>query len=249
MADPLLQVRGLTKHFGGIVANDAIDLDVHAGELHAVIGANGAGKSTFIAQLGGDVAPDAGTIRFLGRDISRLPVHRRAHLGLARTFQTVNLLPAFSAVENVALALIARDGHAFRFWRRATDDCRVTAEARAVLDRVGLADAGHRPAGTLSHGGQRQLEIAMALATRPRLLLCDEPMAGLGLGESDSLIALLAEVARDIGLLLVEHDMQAVFALARRITVLDRGRVIASGPPAAIRADAEVQRLYLGAEA
>jgi len=249
MTEPLLQVRGLTRRFGGILANDGIDLDLQAGEVHAVIGANGAGKSTLIGQLGGEIAPDHGSIRLRGRDVTHLPPHRRARLGLARTYQTVSLLPAFTVAENVAFALVARDGQAFRFWRPAAGDRRLADEARTVLGRVGLAGDADRRAGTLNHGAQRQLEIAMAIATRPRLLLCDEPMAGLGLGETDGVIGLLRDLGREIGLLLVEHDMQAVFALAQRITVLDRGRVVATGAPEAIRANADVQRLYLGAEA
>ncbi len=246
MAEALLQVVDLTKRFGGIVASDAIALDVGDRELHAVIGPNGAGKTTLLAQLTGEIAPDAGTIRFAGRDITAVPAWRRSALGLARSFQITSLFPDFTALDNAALAVQAHAGHSFRFWRDARRDPALREPAGAALERVGLAGRADVLASTLSHGEQRQLEIAMALATRPRMLLLDEPMAGMGPDESARLVALLRELKREVAVLLVEHDMAAVFALADRITVLVYGRVIASGAPEAIRASAEVRRAYLG---
>jgi branched-chain amino acid transport system ATP-binding protein len=246
VAEALLAVEGLSKRFGGIVAADAITLDVAAGELHAVIGPNGAGKTTLIGQLAGELTPDAGTIRFAGRDITALPVYRRSRIGLARSFQITSLFSDFTVLDNVALAVQAHAGHSFRFWRDARREQALRAPARAALARLGLAARADVPVAELSHGERRQLEIAMALATRPRLLLLDEPMAGMGPEESARMVATLREFKRDLAILLVEHDMEAVFALADRITVLVYGRVIASGAPAAIRADPQVRRAYLG---
>jgi branched-chain amino acid transport system ATP-binding protein len=244
--DALLQVEDLSKRFHGIVAADDILLDVRAGELHAVIGPNGAGKTTLIAQLAGEIKPDSGYIRFAGRDITALPTESRSALGLARSFQVTSLFLDFTALDNVALAVQAHAGHSFRFWRDARREPPLREPARAALARVGLAARAAVRASELSHGEHRQLEIAMALATRPRLLLLDEPMAGLGPEGSRRMVALLRELKREIAILLVEHDMEAVFALADRITVLVGGRVIASGAPAAIRADAQVRQAYLG---
>lgn len=246
MADPLLAVDGLSKRFGGIVASDAITLQLAAGELHAIIGPNGAGKTTLIGQLSGELAPNAGTIRFAGRDITALPVHRRSRLGLARSFQITSLFLDFTVLDNVALAVQAHAGHSFRFWRDARREQALREPARRALARLGLAARADVRVSALSHGEQRQLEIAMALATKPRLLLLDEPMAGMGPDESARMVATLRELKREVAILLVEHDMAAVFALADRITVLVYGRVIASGAPAAIRADQEVKRAYLG---
>jgi branched-chain amino acid transport system ATP-binding protein len=246
MAEPLLGVSGLAKRFGGITAADEISIEIPEGELHAVIGPNGAGKTTLIAQLTGEIRPDAGSIRFAGRDMAALPVYRRSALGLARSFQITSVFPDFSALDNVALAVQAHAGHSFRFWRDARRDPALRDPARAALARVGLAERAGVLAASLSHGEQRQLEIAMALATRPRMLLLDEPMAGMGVRESARMVALLRELKREVTILLVEHDMEAVFALADRITVLVYGRVIASGAPDAIRADPEVRRAYLG---
>jgi branched-chain amino acid transport system ATP-binding protein len=244
--DALLQVEDLSKRFHGIVAADDILLDVRAGELHAVIGPNGAGKTTLIAQLAGEIKPDSGWIRFAGRDITALPIEARSALGLARSFQVTSLFLDFTALDNVALAVQAHAGHSFRFWRDVRCEPQLREPARAALARVGLAARATVKASELSHGEHRQLEIAMALATRPRLLLLDEPMAGLGPEESRRMVALLRELKRELAILLVEHDMEAVFALADRITVLVGGRVIASGAPAAIRADAQVRQAYLG---
>ena len=246
MAEPLLHASGLAKRFGGIAAADEISLEVPEGELHAVIGPNGAGKTTLIAQLTGEIRPDSGAIRFAGRDLAALPVHGRSALGLARSFQITSVFPDFSAHDNVARAVQAHAGHSFRFWRDARGDPALRDPALAALARVGLAERAGVLAASLSHGEQRQLEIAMALATAPRMLLLDEPMAGMGVRESARMVALLRELKRELTILLVEHDMEAVFALADRITVLVYGRVIASGAPKAIRADAEVRRAYLG---
>jgi branched-chain amino acid transport system ATP-binding protein len=246
MADALLQIDGLAKRFQGIVASDGISLEVRRGELHALIGPNGAGKTTLIAQLTGEVAPDFGSIRFADRDITALPTYRRSALGLARTFQITSLFLDFTALDNVALAVQAHAGHSFRFWRNARHDPALRRPALAALDRVGLATRADMLASTLSHGEHRQLEIAMAFAAEPRMLLLDEPLAGMGVEESGRMVRTLRELKRQLTILLVEHDMEAVFALADRISVLVNGRVIASGPPEAIRANAEVRSSYLG---
>jgi branched-chain amino acid transport system ATP-binding protein len=246
VTDALLQLDGLAKRFQGIVASDGISLAVRRGELHALIGPNGAGKTTLIAQLTGEVAPDSGSIRFADRDITALPTYRRSALGLARTFQITSLFLDFTALDNVALAVQAHAGHSFRFWRNARRDPALRKPALAALDRVGLATRADTLASTLSHGEHRQLEIAMALAAQPRMLLLDEPLAGMGVEESGRMVRTLRALKRQLTILLVEHDMEAVFALADRITVLVNGRVIASGPPEAIRANAEVRSSYLG---
>jgi len=246
MPEPMLEVVALSKRFGGIVASDHISLTVAAGELHAVIGPNGAGKTTLVSQLAGQVLPDSGSIRFAGRDITWLPTFRRSALGLAQSFQITTLLLDFTVLDNVALAVQARAGHSFRFLRNALRDPALRDPARESLARVGLADRADVVTSQLSHGEHRQLEIAVALASRPRMLLLDEPMAGLGPEESSRMVALLRELKREFTILLVEHDMDAVFALADRITVLVYGRVIDSDVPTRIRANAEVQQAYLG---
>ena len=246
MAEPLLQIEALTKRFGGVVASDAISLDVPRGELHAIIGPNGAGKTTLIAQLTGELAPNVGRIRFDGADITGLPVYRRSQLGLARSFQITSLFVDFTALDNVALAVQAHAGHSFHFWRNARTEPELRDPARAALDRVGLSGRADVLVANLSHGEHRQLEIAMALATRPRMLLLDEPMAGMGPEESARVVRTLRELKQELTILLIEHDMEAVFALADRITVLVYGRVIASGAPDAIRQNAEVREAYLG---
>ena len=246
MADALLQVEGLAKRFGGIVATDDVALSIQDGELHAVIGPNGAGKTTLIAQLSGQIPSDSGRIRFAGRDISALPMHQRSHLGLARSFQITSLFLDLSVLDNVALAVQAHAGHSFRFWRNARAEKELREPARAALARVGLADRAKRTASALSHGEHRLLELAMALVGTPRMLLLDEPMAGLGPEESARMVAMLRDLKKELTILLVEHDMEAVFALADRITVLVYGRVIASGAPADIRANPQVRDAYLG---
>jgi branched-chain amino acid transport system ATP-binding protein len=246
MADALLEVRGLTKVFGGLIATNRVDLDVLTGETHAVIGPNGAGKTTLIAQLAGELSPDAGTIRFGGRDVTALPAPARSRLGLARSFQITSVFREFSALDNVALAVQAHAGHSFRFWRPARRERALREPARVMLDTVGLGERADVVAGTLAHGEQRQLEIAMALATGPRLLLLDEPMAGMGPDESQRMIRFLDALKTRHTIMLVEHDMDAVWALADRISVMLYGRLIATGTPEEIRANAEVRQAYLG---
>jgi branched-chain amino acid transport system ATP-binding protein len=246
VTEPLLQVADLTKRFGGVVAADAIALDIAAGECHAVIGPNGAGKTTLVGLLAGEIAPERGSICFDGRDITAVAVHSRSQLGLARSFQITSLFADFTALDNVALAVQARAGHSFQFWKAARSEAALREPALQALDAVGLAARAEVRVDKLSHGEQRQLEIAMALASKPRLLLLDEPMAGLGADESARMVAMLRQLKGDVTMLLIEHDMETVFALADRITVLVYGRVIASGDPLAVRADAAVREAYLG---
>ena len=246
MAEPLLHVEKLVRRFGGILATDNVSLDVASGELHAIIGPNGAGKTTLISQLTGQLLPHSGAIGLAGQDITRVPAWRRSALGLARSFQITSLLPDFTAIDNVALAAQARDGHSFHFWGNARKVSHLRQAAQSALDRVGLGHRAEIVVSRLSHGEQRELELAVALATKPRLLLLDEPMAGLGVTESARMVKLLAELRREVSIVLVEHDMDAVFALADRVSVLVYGRVIASGTPAEIRENEEVKRAYLG---
>jgi len=248
MAEALLEVRGLRKAFGGLQATDGVDLEVRAGETHAVIGPNGAGKTTLIGQLSGMLRPDSGRIHFAGEDITRLPAPARSKKGLARSFQITSVYPEFSALDNVALAVQARSGHSFRFWRPARRDVALIEPAERGLAEVGLSQRKNVLAANLAHGEQRQLEVAMALATNPRLLLLDEPMAGMGTEESQRMIALLSRLKQTKTIILVEHDMDAVFRLADRISVLVYGRVIATGTPEEIRLNPEVRAAYLGEE-
>ncbi len=246
MKNSLLEIEGLYKSFGALRATDGVDFDVQEGETHAVIGPNGAGKTTFISQLAGNLRPDSGRIRFAGEDVTALPAPKRAQRGLARSFQITSVYPEFTALENVALAVQARSGHSFRFWRPARDDISLIEPARQFLEEVGLGERTQTLAANLAHGEQRQLEVAMVLATRPRLMLLDEPMAGMGLDESQRMIALLAALKRRQTIVLVEHDMDAVFRLADRISVLVYGRIVATGSPDEIRANEEVRKAYLG---
>jgi branched-chain amino acid transport system ATP-binding protein len=246
VTDVLLRIEALSKRFGGVLASDGISLEVPAGELHAIIGPNGAGKTTLIGQLAGEIAPDGGRIEFAEIDITRLPAWRRSRLGLARSFQITSLFPDFSALDNVALAVQAHAGHSFRFWRDARGEPALREPARAALARLAIAERADVLVSRLSHGEHRQLELAVALATRPRMLLLDEPMAGMGPDESARMVATLRELKGELTILLIEHDMEAVFALADRITVLVYGRIIASGTPEAIRADEKVREAYLG---
>jgi branched-chain amino acid transport system ATP-binding protein len=248
MAEPLLATSGLTKRFGGLVAVSEVALAVEPGEILAVIGPNGAGKTTLVTALAGELRPDAGTIRFAGIDISRLGAAGRAALGISRSFQITSVFREFTALDNVALSVQAQAGHSFRFWRSAAGDARLREPARATLDEVGLGARADVPAAALSHGERRALELAMGLASRPRLLLLDEPTAGMGPAESAAMVELLARLKGRLAIVLVEHDMDAVFALADRIAVMVHGRIIATGAPAAIRADPEVRRAYLGEE-
>jgi branched-chain amino acid transport system ATP-binding protein len=245
----MLQMIGLAKRFGALIATDDVSLSLQPGEMHALIGPNGAGKTTLIGQLTGELRPDAGRILLQGRDISLLPVDQRARLGLARSFQITSIFRDFSALDNVALAVQAHSGHGFRFWRPARAERALHEPARAVLDAVGLSARANLLAANLAHGEQRQLEIAMALATRPRLLLLDEPVAGMGLEESQRMVRFLGGLKGRVTIVLVEHDMDAVFTLADRISVMVDGRIIATGTPEEVRRNAEVRRAYLGEEA
>lgn len=246
MAEPLLRLADLRKHYGGLAVTDGVTLDVMPGEIHAVIGPNGAGKTTLVHEITGLVAPDSGQVIFAGHDITRLSPAARVRAGLARTFQITNVVAGFSALENVALAAQARAGSSFRFFRSAASEVALNDAAIVALADVGLADRADVPAGALSHGEKRALELAIALATHPRLLLLDEPLAGAGPEETERLIALLTRLKAAYTILLVEHDMQAVFALADRISVLVYGRVIATGTVAEIRGNEAVRAAYLG---
>ena len=244
----LLQVRGLSKRFGGLVATDALDLDVDAGEIHAVIGPNGAGKTTLISQLSGALAPDAGSIMLAGQDVTGLSVHERVQRGIARSYQVTNVFRAFSALENVVLAVQAGDGSSFGFWRPVQRERHLYERAHELLNRVGLHQRCDVLAGALAHGEQRQLEVALALATSPRLLLLDEPMAGMGPDESARMVTLIEGLRDGLTIILIEHDMDAVFRLADRISVLVYGRVLATGSADVVRADPVVRQAYLGTE-
>ncbi|MDJ0686639.1 MAG: ABC transporter ATP-binding protein [Alphaproteobacteria bacterium] len=245
----ILEIRDLNKSFGGVNATSHVQLDVEQGEIHAIIGPNGAGKTTLIAQLSGELAPDSGEIRFEGRDITNTPMHTRAHMGLARTYQITSVFQDMTLLENVMLAVQAHHGHSFRFWRPTQNDASLTEPAEAALARVGLIDKARHPAHAVSHGEHRQLEIAMALATDPSLLLLDEPMAGMGQEETRGLVEILKGLKVEKTILLIEHDMDAVFALADRISVLVYGQIIATGAPDNIRDNEDVKRAYLGEEA
>jgi len=244
----VLEVRGLTKRFGGVVAVDHVRLSVSAGEIHALIGPNGAGKTTLIAQVSGSLAADAGEIVFLEKDLTRKPQHVRVRAGLARSYQITSIFRRFSVLDNLALAVQARSGTSLSFWRPLAAEKPLFDEAASIAREVGLSGRIGFLAGNLAHGEQRALEVGLALATRPKLVLLDEPMAGMGPEESQRMIALIQRIRAQVTVLLVEHDMDAVFRLADRISVLVNGRVIASGAPADIRLDPEVKRAYLGDE-
>jgi branched-chain amino acid transport system ATP-binding protein len=244
----MLSLRGLTKNFGGLRVTDGVDLDVRAGEVHAVIGPNGAGKTTLIHQISGFLQPDAGQVLLDGADVTRLSPDQRAKAGLARSFQITSILPSFSALENVAVAVQARAGSSFRFFGAVSRDRSLNDEAAAILDGVGLGARMHTPAGVLSHGEKRTLEFAIARAMRPKLMLLDEPMAGAGHEEGERLVGLMAALKGEVPMLLVEHDMDAVFRLADRVSVLVYGRIIATGTPAEVRANPDVRAAYLGEE-
>ncbi|MBI1736914.1 MAG: ABC transporter ATP-binding protein, partial [Candidatus Rokubacteria bacterium] len=249
MADALLEVRGLVKSFGGLVATNYVDLVVRDGETHAIIGPNVARKTPLIGQLGVYLPPDGGAIRFAGADVTALRAPARARLGIARSFQITSVFRDLTALDNVALAVQAHAGGSFAFWRPARRDPALRAPARAVLEAVGLGPRADVVAANLAHGEQRQLEIAMALATRPRLLLLDEPVAGMGADESQQMIRFLGTLKGRHTIVLVEHDMDAVFTLADRISVMVYGRLIATGSPEEIRVNDEVRRAYLGEDA
>ncbi len=246
MAEPVLSIRDLRKTFGALKATDGVSLDLRPGEIHALIGPNGAGKSTLIHQIAGSLRPDSGSIRFLGQEVGSLDVAARARMGLGRSFQISSLALEFSALRNVMLAVQSRQGSSFRFLKGVMRDRSLTEPAMAALERAGLAARAHVPAAELSHGERRQLEIAIALALGPKTFLLDEPMAGMGPEGSRALTAFLDGLRQEAPILLVEHDMDAVFALADRISVLVYGRIIASGTVDEIRSHPEVRRAYLG---
>ena len=248
-ASPLLRVEHLVKRFGGLAATDGASLAVETGEIHALIGPNGAGKTTLIHQLSGALAPTSGSIWFDGRAMTHIPMHARVHLGLVRSYQITSVFKRLSVLDNLALAVQARDGSSLRFWQPARTERARYEAAATVAERLGLSMQLHSEAGALSHGEQRQLEVGLALALRPRLLLLDEPMAGMGPDESERMVALLHSLRGEATMLLVEHDMDAVFRLADRISALVSGRVIATGTPNEIRENADVRRAYLGDEA
>ena len=244
----LLETLHLAKAFGALKATDDVSLTVDAGEVHAIIGPNGAGKTTLIAQLTGELAPDRGTIRFDGHDITRLPTWRRTRLGLGRSFQITTLLGDMSALDNVAMAVQATRGHSFRFFGNARRDASLRLPAAVHLERVGLAAVADARCRDLSHGEHRQLELAVALALGPRMLLLDEPLAGMGQEDSAQMVDLLRSLKRELPMLLIEHDMDAVFSLADRVSVLVYGRIIATGTPQRIRDDPAVREAYLGGQ-
>jgi branched-chain amino acid transport system ATP-binding protein len=246
MSETLLSIRGLNKRFGGLIATNDFNLDVHRGETHALIGPNGAGKTTLIAQLQGELSPTSGQIVLAGRDITREGAAQRARSGIARSFQISSVFPQFTVLANVALAVQAQEGHSYRFWRAAEKDERLLAPARQALSCIGLEQRTDVVAADLSHGERRQLELAMAIVLKPSLLLLDEPMAGMGRQDSQHMTHILAGLKGHCTILLVEHDMNAVFALADRITVMVAGRAIKTAMPDAIRTDPEVQSVYLG---
>ncbi|TSE19511.1 ABC transporter ATP-binding protein [Tepidimonas aquatica] len=246
--DVLLQAHGLTRRFGGLVAVDGVSLSLRRGQVHAVIGPNGAGKSTLTNLLSGDLAPTHGTLQLHGHDVTGASPEAIARRGLARSYQRTNIFAPLTVWDNVRLAAQARTPRAWAWWRRADQQADVNARAERALALARLSARRQRPAAALSHGEQRQLEIALALATEPQVLLLDEPLAGMGTAEAERVVELLAELKRDHAVMLVEHDMDAVFALADVLTVMVNGRVIASGTPAEIRADAAVQAAYLGEE-
>jgi len=244
----VLELKNISKRFGGVVATDDVTLDVKRGEVHALIGPNGAGKTTLIAQVAGDLGSDRGAILFEGVDITRATQHERVRAGLARSYQITSIFGRFSVLDNLALAVQARSGSSFSFWRPVAAEIALVEEARAIAAEIGLSGRESTVAATLAHGEQRALEVGLALATRPKLVLLDEPMAGMGPEESQRMISLVERIRAQVAVLLVEHDMDAVFRLADRISVLVSGRVIASGTPEAIRAQAEVKKAYLGEE-
>ena len=248
-AQTLLRARELTRRFGGLTAVDRVSLDLRLGEVHAVIGTNGAGKSTLINMLSGEMAASSGGVELDGFDIGAWPQPKRARAGIGRSYQRTTIFPSFSVLENCRLSAQAAQPRAWAVWQSAQQCSHSTQAAHEALDAAGLSAEAQRPAGLLSHGGQRQLEIAMCLATNPRVLLLDEPLAGMGAEETERMLALLVALKRSHAVLLVEHDMDAVFRIADRITVMVNGTVIASDVPERIRSNPEVQMAYLGDEA
>jgi branched-chain amino acid transport system ATP-binding protein len=243
----LLDVRRLNKRFGGVVATDQVDLQIAQGEIHALIGPNGAGKTTLVAQLAGQVPSDSGSVHFDDTDITHMATHLRAHRGLVRSFQITRLFKSMSVLDNVALAIQASLGQVFSAWRPVKQDVESHDRAMAILERLGLADKHYWLIEQLSHGEQRALEVGMALAGKPKLVLLDEPLAGMGLQESEAMTQLIDSLRRDFSVLLIEHDVEAVFRLADTVSVLVSGRIVASGKPADVRANPAVTAAYLGA--
>lgn len=246
MSQAVLEIRDLVKSFGGVKASDKISLTVVPNEIHAIIGPNGAGKTTLVSQLSGSLRPDAGKVIFNGRDITSLPTYKRSAIGLARSFQITSLIMSMSVLDNVALGVQARDGHSFKFWRPARTITRLRDRAMEILHQINLVEKADNTVSALSHGERRQVEIAVALAGDPTLLLLDEPMAGMGASESAQMVEILKKMKGDKTIVLIEHDMDAVFALADRVSVLVYGRIIATGTPDEIRRNADVRRAYLG---
>ena len=248
MAEPLLRIESLCKSFGAVKACHDLSLEVHAGEIHALIGPNGAGKTTLLNQIAGDLTPDSGQIFLAGQDITHLPLYRRAPLGLARSYQITSVFANLSVEENMLLAIQAHHGHSFRLWGRGLKDPQLLAELGPALETVGLSERAEAIAGNLSHGEKKQLEVGMALSCKPQLLLLDEPMAGMGPGGSIELSKLIRKLKKEMTILLVEHDMEAIFSLADRITVLVYGEVVATGSVEEIRSNPAVRQAYLGEE-
>jgi branched-chain amino acid transport system ATP-binding protein len=251
MSPALLLVRGLVKRFGGLLVTDHVDLEIAQGEIHAVIGPNGAGKTTLVNQIVGELHSDSGQVMLLGQDITRWSVAHRARAGLGRSYQINSVIAGFTVLENILLAVQAGPaggGHNFHFWQPATQAAHLLEKAQAIMEMLGLHTQAHRPAGVLSYGQQRQIELAMALASEPKALLLDEPMAGLGSAESEQMIALLKDLRKHYAMLLIEHDMHAVFSLADKVSVLVYGQVILCDAPHVVRASAAVREAYLGEE-
>ncbi|UCV28368.1 ABC transporter ATP-binding protein [Ferribacterium limneticum] len=248
MTEALLDVRNLSRRFAAVDALQGVNFSVVAGEVHALIGPNGAGKTTFIHHVSGALLPDSGSVHFAGRDVTKLAMHQRVAVGMARSYQITNVFLGLSALDNVALAVLGQkdSGSSFRFWRPASSEAAMFDEARSYLEQLGLGHRVDTIAGNLAHGEQRALELAMALATKPQMLLLDEPMAGTGPEESAQMVELIEQIARHVTILLVEHDMAAVFRLADRISVLVNGHLICTGTPDEVRTNPEVRRAYLG---
>lgn len=249
MAEPLLYTENLCKSFGAVSACRNLSIEIRTGEIHALIGPNGAGKTTLLNLLAGDLTADSGSVFLSGREITHLPLHRRAHLGLARSYQITSVFPKLSVEENLLLAIQAHHGHSFRFWKQPLNDQPLSAELGPALEHIGLSERAEILAGNLSHGEKKQLEVGMALACKPKLLLLDEPMAGMGPGGTVELSKLIRSLRQQMTILLVEHDMETIFALADRITVLVYGEVVASGRVEEIRSNPTVRQAYLGEEA
>ncbi len=246
MTEPVLEICNLSKQFGGVKACDNVSLSIKANEIHAIIGPNGAGKTTLVSQLSGGLQPDSGTVRFNGRDITSLPAYKRSTIGLARSFQITSLIMSMSVLDNVALGVQARDGHSFKFWKSARSVTKLRDRAMEILQQIDLAEKAQSTVNALSHGERRQVEIAVALAGDPVLLLLDEPMAGMGTSESAKMVQILKRMKGEKTIVLIEHDMDVVFALADRISVLVYGRIIATGSPVDIRQNSDVRQAYLG---